>query len=95
MKSLVKDNRKPLSKITSTCLCCARLIFQLLSHVSGGGIAVDGEVNVVAVTGGVAGTEVAAKEESIGKKKARENQTTYPMASSSTSAHILALSTMR
>ena len=71
------------------------MIFQLLSHVSGAGVAVDGEVNVVAVTGGVAGTEVAAKEASIGKIKARENETTYPMASSSTSAHILALSTMR
>ena len=71
------------------------MIFQLLSHVSGAGVAVDGEVDVVAVTSGVAGAEVAAKEESIGKIKARVNQTAYPMASSSTSAHILALSTMR
>jgi hypothetical protein len=71
------------------------LIFQLLSHVSCAGVAVDGEVNVVAVTGGVSSTEVTAIEESIGKIKARENLETNPMASSSTSAHILALSTMR
>lgn len=59
--------------MTETYLCYAGLIIQLPPHVSSAGVAVNGEVYVVAVAGGVAGAEVTAKDASIGKKKERKS----------------------